>query len=132
LQLGVSFAAGYVVTSRRRKLAAATSAPDELTASLLIAVPGAINEPPSVNLFGAMLGADVNAKALLEEFSARVGADPQAIQVAHGSHHDTRRYLTALGDQFEELDRATHNQCLPSASRSSSGAHSQPAPSFDC
>jgi hypothetical protein len=64
----------------------APAAPDELTASLLIAVPGAINEPPSVNLFGAMLGADVNAQALLEEFSARVGADPQAIQVAHGSY----------------------------------------------
>jgi Berberine and berberine like len=92
----------------------ASAAPDELAASLLIAVPGAINEPPSVNLFGAMLGADVSAQALLEDFSARVGADPQAIQVAHGSYHDIRRYLTALGDQFEELDCAS----------------SQPAPAF--
>jgi len=95
----------------------APAAPDELTASLLIAVPGAINEPPSVNLFGAMLGADVNAQALLEDFSARVGADPQAIQVAHGSYHDRRRYLTALGDQFEELDCAS-SQPVPAFSKS--------------
>jgi hypothetical protein len=95
----------------------APAAPDELTASLLIAVPGAINEPLSVNLFGAMLGADVNAQALLEDFSARVGADPQAIQVAHGSYHDRRRYLTALGDQFEELDCAS-SQPVPAFSKS--------------
>ncbi len=85
----------------------APRAPEELTASLLFTVPGAINEPPCVSLFGAMLGADLDTHALLQGFSGRVGGDPQTIHVAHGSHHDARRYPTALGDQFEELDRAS-------------------------
>ena|SRR5207247_983073 len=44
-------------------------------------------------------------------------ADPQTIHVAHGSYHDSRRYLTALGDQFEELDRAS-SQPVPAFSKS--------------
>ena len=64
-----------------------------------------------------MLGADADTQALLHEFSGRVGADPQTIHVAHGSYHDTRRYLTALGVRFEELDRAS-SQPVPSFSKS--------------
>jgi FAD/FMN-containing dehydrogenase len=95
----------------------APRAPEELAASLLFTVPAAINEPPCVSLFGAMLGDDVDTHAWLQGFTGRVGADPQTIHVAHGSYHDARRYLTALGDQFEELDRAS-SQPVPAFSKS--------------
>jgi len=108
------------------------AAPEELTASLLFTVPGAINEPPCVSLFGAMLGADVDTHALLQGFSGRVGADPQTIHVAHGSYHDARRSLTALGDQFEELDRAS-SQPVPAFSKSEFFRRTLPAGAwFDC
>jgi hypothetical protein len=70
--------------------------------------------------------------ALLQGFSGRVGADPQTIHVAHGSYHDARRYLTALGDQFEELDRAS-SQPVPAFSKSEFFRRTLPAaPWFDC
>jgi len=50
--------------------------PDELVASLLLTVPADFDQPPVVNLFGAMLGGEADAAPLLEELVARVGVDP--------------------------------------------------------
>jgi hypothetical protein len=73
-------------------------APDELAASLLLTAPGDIDQPPVVNLFGAMIGTEVDAAGLLEELVARVGAEPTMSSSRQLPYRETKRYLAELGD----------------------------------
>lgn len=83
----------------------APDAPDEFTASVLITVPGDAGKPPQVNVFGAMLGTEPQTAGLLGELAARIGAAPATAAYSYGSFGETRRYLSALGDQFGQIDR---------------------------
>src|SRR5919106_54496 len=54
----------------------APSGPDELSASLVIGAGPVVEDPPTVELFGVMLGTRSDADGVLEEVVARVGSDP--------------------------------------------------------
>lgn len=73
------------------------AAPDELAASLLVTAPGDVEKPPSVNVFGAMLGTESDTGEMLDEIVARVGADPASASLEHASYRETKRYLAENG-----------------------------------
>jgi FAD/FMN-containing dehydrogenase len=81
----------------------APDAPDELAASVLVTVPDELDRAPLVNVFGAMVGTESDASALLDELVDRIGADPATVDFEHGSYVHAKRYLGGLGDQFEEI-----------------------------
>jgi FAD/FMN-containing dehydrogenase len=78
----------------------APDAPDELAASLLITAPGDVDRPPTVNVFGAMLGTESDAKEILGELVTRAGVDPTSTFYKHAPYREIKRYLAehGLGD----------------------------------
>ncbi|MDQ3783416.1 MAG: FAD-binding oxidoreductase [Actinomycetota bacterium] len=76
----------------------APTAPDELAASLLLSASGDVDEPPAVNVFGSMLGAESDAADPLDEVVIRAGADPTSVFRKRMSYLETKRYLAELGD----------------------------------
>jgi FAD/FMN-containing dehydrogenase len=99
------------------------AAPDELSASLLLTASSDAEEPPVVNVFGAMLGTESDTEVLLDELVARVGADPTSATLEHAPYRETKRYLAEHGPGE---DRPTGTS---STSRSSSGNRYPPKPS---
>jgi FAD/FMN-containing dehydrogenase len=83
----------------------APAAPDELAASLLIVASGDVDQPPVVNLFGAMLGTKSDTTELLDELVARVGADPTPAFHKQMSYRHMKRYLAELGDAMAGDDQ---------------------------
>jgi FAD/FMN-containing dehydrogenase len=78
----------------------APAGPDELAASLLVT---ATDRSRMVTVSGAMLGAESDTMALLDQLVRRVGADPATTTVrAHESTRDTKRELARLGDQVHD------------------------------
>jgi FAD/FMN-containing dehydrogenase len=75
----------------------APAAPDELAASLLLTAAADPRRPPVVNVFGAMLGGQADATALLEELVAMVGADPVSADLRRRSYRATKRHLAEHG-----------------------------------
>ena len=80
----------------------APAAPGELAASLLLTAAGEAGQPPAVHVFGTMLGTESAATALLDALAARAGADPASAFAQHLPYHETKQYLTRLGDQMRE------------------------------
>ena len=80
----------------------AATAPAELAASLLLTAAGGAGRPSAVHVFGALLGTESAATALLGALAARAGADPASAFTQHLPYHETKRYLTRLGDQIRE------------------------------
>lgn len=78
----------------------APDAPDELAASLLLTAPGDVDRPPTVNVFGAMLGTESDAEELFDELVARAGVDPTSTCYKHASYREIKHYLAehGLGD----------------------------------
>jgi FAD/FMN-containing dehydrogenase len=75
----------------------APAAPDELYASLLLSAGGNLEQPPVVDLFGSMLGSEHDTAELLDQYVARVGADPQSESLRQMSFQETTRYWANLG-----------------------------------
>ena len=73
------------------------AAPDELAASLLLTASSDAEEPPVVNVFGAMLGTESDTEELLDKLVARVGADPTSATLEHAPYRETKRYLAEHG-----------------------------------
>src|SRR5215212_11939669 len=71
--------------------------PDDLAASLLLTASGDPEEPPGINVFGAMIGTESDNEGLLEDLVARVGADPASASLEHASYRETKRYLAEHG-----------------------------------
>jgi FAD/FMN-containing dehydrogenase len=69
--------------------------PDELSASLLLTAPHHPEEPPLVNVFGAMLGTASDTEELLDGLVARAATDPASLE--HASYRETKRYLAEHG-----------------------------------
>jgi FAD/FMN-containing dehydrogenase len=80
----------------------APAAPDELAASLLLTAASAAEQPPRVNVFGAMLGSDSETAELLDQFIARAGTDPTSATQRQMPFRETKRYLVELGDTMGE------------------------------
>jgi hypothetical protein len=83
----------------------APAAPDELAASLLMIASGDVDQPPVVNLFGAMLGTEPDTSDLLGELVARVGTDPISAFHKQMSYRHIKRYLAELGDEMAGDDQ---------------------------
>jgi FAD/FMN-containing dehydrogenase len=67
----------------------APTAPDELAASLVLAVPAELDRPPVVVVFGVMLGGQGDTAGLLEALVARVGAAPASTFAEQLSYWET-------------------------------------------
>jgi FAD/FMN-containing dehydrogenase len=67
----------------------APTAPDELAASLVLAVPAEVDRPPVVVLFGVLLGGPSDSEELLGQLAARVGVSPVSSFAEHLSYWDT-------------------------------------------
>jgi FAD/FMN-containing dehydrogenase len=74
------------------------AAPEELAASLLLTASRDADRPPEVNVFGAMVGTELDTEDLLGDLVARVGTDPTSATRRHTSHRESKRYLAALGE----------------------------------
>jgi FAD/FMN-containing dehydrogenase len=91
----------------------APTAPGELHASLLVTAGRAVEAPPTLDLFGSMLGSEHDAAELLDQLAARAGADPTTDFRKHMSRQETTRFWAAPGaadraDQDERQQSAEH------------------------
>jgi FAD/FMN-containing dehydrogenase len=78
----------------------APNAADELAASLRLNA--SADRPPTVNLFGAMLGDEADTAELLDGLVAQVGVEPRSTSRRHLPFREAKRYLAELGDQIGE------------------------------
>jgi FAD/FMN-containing dehydrogenase len=90
----------------------APAAPDELAASLLLTAAGDVDQPPVVNLFGAMLGTESDTAELIDELVARAGADPTSAFFKHASYRETKGYLAEHGPGDDHLEETSQGQPL--------------------
>jgi FAD/FMN-containing dehydrogenase len=67
-------------------------APEELAASLVIGASARVDEPPSVGVFGVMLGTESDAAELVDRLVARARSDPDSAFRQHMSFRETTRY----------------------------------------
>jgi FAD/FMN-containing dehydrogenase len=71
--------------------------PDELAASLKVTASGDLDEPPSVDVYAALLGTEREATELLDELVLRAGSAPISTSHKHMSFPETRRFWAQLG-----------------------------------
>jgi FAD/FMN-containing dehydrogenase len=67
-------------------------APEELAASLVIGASAQGDEPPSVEVFGVMLGTESDTAELVEQLVNRARLDPVSVLRQHMSFRQTTRY----------------------------------------
>ena len=108
-------------------------APDELAASLKVTATGEVDQPTSVDVYGALLGTGSDATGLLNELVVRAGADPVLAWVRQLSFAETRRFWADLPVGEAAVGHGPHPH-RPSTriwlpSRSSSPGRSPPRPS---
>jgi FAD/FMN-containing dehydrogenase len=84
----------------------APTAPDELTASLLVRAVGEAGQAPSVEVIGAMSGTEADVDGLVDELVAAAARDPIALYRETMSHRDTRSFWARLDGG--ELTRHGH------------------------
>jgi FAD binding domain/Berberine and berberine like len=75
----------------------APNGPDELAASLKITTSGEAEQPPSVDIYGALIGSRSDAIDLLDELVARAGSDPALVSSQQMTFPETRRFWANLG-----------------------------------
>jgi FAD/FMN-containing dehydrogenase len=71
-------------------------APDELYASLKLTAAGELEQPASVDVYGALLGIESDAAELLDELVVRADADPISASAKQLSFAETRRFWAEL------------------------------------
>jgi FAD/FMN-containing dehydrogenase len=71
--------------------------PDELAASLKVTTTGDVDQPPSVDVYAALLGTESAAAELLDEVAVRAGKDPVSASHRHMPFPGTRRFWAQLG-----------------------------------
>jgi FAD/FMN-containing dehydrogenase len=85
----------------------ATTIPDELAASLVMESDARAEQPPSVEVLGAMAGPDSDVAELLDDLVARVGAEPASSFLARMPWRETTRFWAELdqaaGDPANDL-----------------------------
>ena len=81
----------------------APDGPDELAASLKVTATGDA-EPPSVDVYAAVLGGGSAAEDLLGELVTRSSVDPSASSAERQSFEGTRRYWANLGENGAATD----------------------------
>jgi FAD/FMN-containing dehydrogenase len=83
---------------------------DELAASLKVTVAGEVDRPPSVDLYGALLGSESEAMELLDQLVRRAGSDPRATSGERMSSSETRSFWAQLGAAEHDASRVAHSQ----------------------
>jgi FAD/FMN-containing dehydrogenase len=76
----------------------APDAPDELAASLKVTVSGGADEPPSVDVYGALIGGEADAAGLLEQLVDQTASDPSLRFRRRMSYPATREFWAHLGE----------------------------------
>ena len=76
----------------------APNGPDELAASLKLTATGDIDQAPSVDVYGALLGTAADPAGLLDDLVARAGSDPVSSSQERMSFAETRRFWAELGE----------------------------------
>jgi FAD/FMN-containing dehydrogenase len=71
--------------------------PDELAASLKVTATGDVDQPPSVDVYAALLGTESDATELLDRLVVLAGSDPISASHTHMSFPQTRRFWAELG-----------------------------------
>ena len=82
----------------------APDAPEELAASLLVTAPSDVDRPPTVNVFGAMLGTESDAEEQLGELVARAGVDPMSTFYKHAPYREIKHHLAEHGPGDDRPD----------------------------
>lgn len=83
------------------------SAPEALSASMVVAATAEPEEAPTVEVFGTMLGAVSDTRNQLEGLTSRLGSDPSSTFVEEMGYRDTLRYWAArAGERLEEARAA--------------------------
>jgi FAD/FMN-containing dehydrogenase len=75
----------------------APAAPDELAASLLAVGPADPADPPSVHVFGAMLGTRTQASGSLDTLAAAVRVDPTSARLVQAPFREAKHDLAEHG-----------------------------------
>lgn len=75
----------------------APSGPDELAASLKVTTNGDADQPPLVDLYGALIGTGSDATGLLDGLVIRSGSDPASALIEQMTWPETRRFWANLG-----------------------------------
>lgn len=88
----------------------APSGPDELAASLKVTTPGYAERPPSVDVYGALIGTESDATDLFDELVVRSGSEPTSASSKQMTFLETRRFWAELG-----AEEARVGEDLPSA-----------------
>ena len=70
----------------------APAAAEELAASLVIGTSAQVDEPPSVEVFGVMLGTESDTAELVDQLVGRTPSDPASAFRQHMSFRETTRY----------------------------------------
>jgi FAD/FMN-containing dehydrogenase len=88
-------------------------APDELYVSLKLTAADQVDQPASVDVYGALLGSESDATRLLDELVARAGADPTWAWVEQLSFAETRRFWAELPVGKADGGHAAHGPSAP-------------------
>jgi FAD/FMN-containing dehydrogenase len=88
-------------------------APDELAASLKLTAADQVDQPASVDVYGALLGTEPDATKLLDELVVRAGADPTWAWVEQLSFAATRRFWAELPVGKAGGGQAAHGPSAP-------------------
>ncbi len=83
----------------------APNGPDELSADLVLTAPADLTSEPSVEVYGAVIGDERDALTLLENLTARVGADPQSTVCTELSYRDTCRLQAELSVAYDQIEQ---------------------------
>ena len=85
----------------------APTAPEELSASLKVTAASKLDEPPTVDVYGALFGSDSDAAELIGALVTLAGADPTTAFQRSMSYPETRNYWAQLGvAESERVDDA--------------------------
>jgi FAD/FMN-containing dehydrogenase len=82
----------------------APTGPDELDATLRLSAAAGGEQPPLVDLFGAVVGSDPDAADLLDDLVAQAGVAPASASRRHVSYREAKRYLDGIGPADEWRD----------------------------
>jgi FAD/FMN-containing dehydrogenase len=88
-------------------------APDELYASLKLTAAGQVDQPASVDVYGALLGTESDATELLDGLVVRAGADPSWAWAKQLSFAETRRFWAELPVGEDGAGHAAHPPSAP-------------------
>ena len=75
----------------------APNGPDELAASLKVTATGDADRPPSVDVYGALIGSGSDGTDLIDELVVQSGSDPASASSEQMSFAETRRFWAELG-----------------------------------